>query len=225
MDTLQDNPSDKAKLRQLTTLIEPDMTVLQAGAHTGMATAAIARTIGDKGRIYAFEPVPEYCSKLRDSLDRFNIRNVSIFQMALTDKTARIPFYKRDVSSSIIPGGGDMLYVEAITVDEFCTVENTNRVDFIKLHCCGSEFSVLQGAKMILTKYSPRIFAEIFHTQLVKLNQSVADIEDYLENLNYHIDYFQITRSVTEAKKETCSHLYASPHKGEVRSQQTAIEK
>ena len=213
---LHSDPHHAGEVGFLRSIAKSGMRVLEVGANTGVTAVALASEIGETGHLYAFEPVPEYYATLMENLSRNNVKNVSVYRLALSNQTGRIRFYKRKGGSGITPAeGGEALWVEATTVTEFLIVQRMDRIDLLNLDCEGSELLVLEGAKAVLEKQSPRIFCEIHHAYLKELGQSTDDIIGYLSQFGYDVRPLQVEDPDMETSADKCSHIYAampSPH-------------
>jgi len=210
-DQLHSDPHHAGEVSFLRSIARSGMHVLEVGANMGVTAVALAGEIGETGHLYAFEPVPEYYATLTENLSRNGIENVSVYRLALSNRTGRIRFYKRKGGSGITPAeGGEALWVEATTVTEFLIVEKIDRIDLLNLDCEGSELLVLEGAKDVLEKQAPQIFCEIHHGYLKELGQSTDDIIGYLSQLGYDVRPLQVEDPDVETSADKCSHIYAA---------------
>jgi len=57
---LKDHPHERGEVKFLESIVEEGMNVIDIGANIGITTVAIAKKIGKGGRLYSFEPLPEY---------------------------------------------------------------------------------------------------------------------------------------------------------------------
>ncbi len=64
----KDNPHHAGELEFLRSVLRPGMHVIEAGADRGVTAVATAREIGTEGRLYAFEPVPEFYAELKEKI-------------------------------------------------------------------------------------------------------------------------------------------------------------
>jgi FkbM family methyltransferase len=188
------------------------MRAIDAGAHRGVTTVAVAREVGSRGHVYAFEPVPEYCATLRANLSRNAADNASAHQLALSNCRGRIRFYKHGEGSGVTPTDDvEALWVEATTVGDFLGEQETSRIDLLNLDCEGSELLVLEGAEAVLREQSPQIFCEIHHEYLKELAQSVRGIARFLSRLGYVIQPLDVEEPGRKVSLEECSHIWARP--------------
>ncbi|MGC9326861.1 MAG: FkbM family methyltransferase [Candidatus Hinthialibacter sp.] len=209
---IQMSAHNNGEISFLRSILQSGMEVMEIGANIGVTATAISKTIGDAGHLYAFEPVREYYASLLANLSQNGISNVSAYNLAASNQTGRIAFYKRaGGASGVAPAhGGEKIWVEAISISEFVIVEQIKRIDFLNLDCEGSELLVLQGAHSILEKHTPQILCEIHHEFLNALGQSADEIVHYLNDLGYFIRLLQIEQIEADVPLDACSHIYAS---------------
>jgi len=207
---LQDSPHAAGEVRFLESIATSGMKVIEVGAYRGVTAVAIAKFIGKEGRLYAFEPVPEYYATLKESLSMNNLENVDTYRLALSNRPGRIQFYKHGGGSGITPtDDSEMLWVEATTLELFLSREEIDRIDLLDMDCEGGELLVLQGAQSILRDQGSQIFCEIHREYLAQLGQSTEDIVDYLERLGYEVTPIIVEELEKKANFEHCSHVYA----------------
>jgi len=186
------------------------MRVIGVGANRGVTTVAVAREVGSSGHVYAFEPVPEYYAALKANLARNAADNASAHQLALSNRTGRIRFYKHGEGSGITPtDDAEVLWVEATTVGNFLSEQETTTIDLLNLDCEGSELLALEGAEAVLQEQSPQVFCEIHHEYLKELGQSVTDVASFLSRLDYTVQPLDVEKPGEKVSLEECSHIWA----------------
>jgi FkbM family methyltransferase len=180
------------------------------GAHRGVTTVALARSVGPTGHVYAFEPVPEYCQAARKNLKRNGVGNAEVFGLALSDRKERLRFHQRGGSSGVVPGEEErVLTVEATTVVDFLAQRSVEKIDLLSMDCEGSELRVLRGAGALLRDQAPLIFCEIHPDFLKNLGQSPGELVAFLEDLGYRVKPVSVEALETQPALEECSHIYA----------------
>ena len=81
-----------------------------------------------------------------------------------------------------------MINVKLNTLDN---IFEENKVDLIKIDTEGAEYSILQGAKSLLKKSSPKILLEYSNDNLSQFNLSIHDLNNLIEDLNYKISWIK----------------------------------
>ena len=208
---LKDHAHHYGEVLFLESHIQPGMTVIEGGANRGVTAIAIAKAVGKRGYVHAFEAVPEYYESLKQNMARNQIGNINIYNLALSNKNGSLRFHKHGEGSGItITDDSEEIKVRATTLPHFLNEHNITKIDFINLDCEGSELLIFQKAKTMLKKQMPPIFCEIHRTYLKALNQSVPDIVEFLENLGYTVEPVQVEDLNQDSDFEQCSHIYAS---------------
>lgn len=180
----------------LTSIAEPGMRVIDAGAHRGVTAVALAKKVKSQGHVYAFEPVPEYYTVTEQNISRNGVENISLYQKALSNEVKTIRFYKQGGGSGITEADdAEVIRVKTTTIDDFVAEQKIDRIDILSLDCEGSELYVFQGAVTVLAEHGPQIFCEIHHSYLTQLGQSAKQTVEYLQNLGYEVEPLQVESS------------------------------
>jgi len=208
---LKDNPHEAGEVKFLELIAQEGMHAIDIGANIGITTVAIAKRIRGVGKLYSFEPVPEYSNILKENISSNGLENVKVYEIAVTDQIGRAPFYERELSSGIVfEQGAKKFEVPTTTIDRFLTAEKIVRVDLINMDCEGSELLVLRGAEETLSKNKVKIFCEIHHDFLKQLGQSVEDIIQYLQGLEFQVQSVSLDDLKTGNNFENCEYIYAT---------------
>lgn len=156
-------------------LLPDNSTVLDIGANIGVMSVHLARKL-PASEIFSFEPVPENLSTLRRLIRFFKLTNVKIFDFALGnyDGTAEIILpehnhvkfhglsHIKDVEGS--EGDQGLKYIVPIhkldTIAELQTL--TKPLSGIKIDVENYEYNVLEGARELIIRYKPIIYAELW---------------------------------------------------------------
>ena len=209
-DRLGDDAHLAGELEFLGSVVRPGMHVMDIGANRGVTTVAIAKAVGASGRVYAFEPVPEYYAELQSNLSRNGVDNVRTYMLALSDRTGRIPFYRHGEGSGVTPAGGaTKISVKAASLPDVLAKCEIARIDLINLDCEGSELLVLRAGQAVLQRHGPGIFCEIHHGYLRELGQSADAVVELLRSIGYEVRPIQVTDLSAATSFGECSHIYA----------------
>lgn len=134
---------------------------VDGGAYTGDTILSLIKAFG-KGKdyckkIYAWEPDPVNCEKLRRHCKKY--KNIEILPYGLWSEKTVLAFSDGDESTSRISAeGSKSLSVD--TIDNLCANE---KVTFIKMDIEGSEIEALRGAEQVIRRDKPRLAICIYH--------------------------------------------------------------
>lgn len=207
---LKDNPHEAGEVKFLESIAREGMHAIDIGANIGIATVAMAKRIGREGKLYSFEPMPEYFNILKDNVSSNGLENVEVYELAVTDQVGRAPFYQKELSSGIVfEEGVKKFEAPTTTIDKFLNKEKIGRIDLIHMDCEGSELLALKGAKETLQKNKVKIFCEIHHDFLKQLGQSVEDLVQYLQGLEFQVQSVSLDDLKMGNNFEKCEYIYA----------------
>jgi len=125
-------------------------------------------------KIHTFEPNIENYSLIKDTIDKNNITQISLYNLACGDVNSTctvVGTYSTEIS---LKEG----ITKIVRLDDFITDE----ISFIKIDVEGFEYDVLRGAKQIIDKYKPIIYLETHPTMV---SDSLSNCETWLLNMGY----------------------------------------
>ncbi len=139
-------------------MLGPGMIFVDVGAHVGFHSLAAARLVGDRGRVYAFEPDPDTYDLLQNNARLNRLTNIIAVPLAVDEGCG-----EKDLFLGVVHEGHNTLYarrlvgsksvrVETTTLDTYFATRGILRLDVIKLDVQGAEPAVLRGANDILRR-------------------------------------------------------------------------
>jgi FkbM family methyltransferase len=132
--------------------------VYDIGAHVGFYTLLAADLVGEKGKVFSFEPNPRNIFFLKKHIALNNLKNIRVFEAAVSKSSGTASFSAREDSSSGRLNKNGELEVGTITLDDLISGEEVFPPNVIKIDIEGTEFEALQGMTKIFEKYRPFIF-------------------------------------------------------------------
>jgi len=147
------------------------------GASIGYTTLLLAQAVGKRGRVIAFEPLPENARRLRINIELNGLSQaVRVVERSIMHMDVQIPFltHKWDAMGRLeeVERKQDVLreriMVQGETIDHFVYQEGNPGPDFLKIDVEGAEALVLQGAARLLAEARPPMIIELHGPEVAK---------------------------------------------------------
>lgn len=218
--------------RLLQSLIAPGTTVIDVGANIGLYTLLFARTAGEEGRVYAFEPEPENLRLLAHNVRTNGCTNVTILPKAVAARTGVARLFlsadNRGDHRLFDPGDGRLaIPVPTVALDE-AFAGHDGPIALVKIDIQGAEVEALSGMRVLLDRHSETWVAlEYWPAGLRRAGASGEGLLDALaalDRLVFRIDESRqavvpldrewLAHRVTEAKGNH-TNLLVAPRWGE----------
>ena len=140
--------------------LKPGMTAIDIGANLGVYALPMAKLVGPKGRVFAYEPASEPRALLQRSRELNGAKNLEDRRRGgLRPRGRSQPFARRlERAQRARHGAGEM--VRLVNLD----AEDATRgwaPDFIKIDAEGEEERIFAGGKNFFARHSPLVMMEI----------------------------------------------------------------
>lgn len=174
----------------LSALLKPGDTVIDVGANIGYFTLLGASLVGNSGRVLAVEPNPEVRAQLERNLSRNGMRNVQLFDCALSDAEEELTLFigppdNTGISSFRTPRDSTRsITVRTIPFDIGFPPAQT-RAAMVKVDVEGAELRVLRGMRHYLARNSPDLIIELSPDYLQDLDANIFELYDLLAEHGY----------------------------------------
>ena len=178
-----------------------DSDVIEVGSNNGHFTIEFAELVGDKGRVFAYEPQRIIFQQLCCNLFLNGIDNVFTHQVAIGNEKGVVKFeYANYLSVGAVNFGDVSVYEEQKSKHKSFEEVNSDKLDsfdfnevkVIKIDVQGYESNVIEGAVKTIAQHRPYIFIEIEEECLVKFGSSEKLLIKQIEELNYVVERFQL---------------------------------
>lgn len=198
-------------LAQLMGAIGTDLTFLDIGANFGTYSIALARAVGPRGKVHAFEPQRIIYNLLVGSVALNSLTNVYCHNVAVGDREGRVEIPQFDYSRPLNFGSIEFTgtqreplaqtpvrdpsrveYVALATIDRF----EFEKVHLMKIDAEGMELQVLDGAINTIRRCRPVLYVEIIKVDREQLRQKIL-AENYAVYVN-GINFLCIPTEMTD---------------------------
>jgi len=174
--------------------VKPDMTIIDAGANVGYISLLMAKRVLPGGSVHSFEPLSctfdVLCrniaaNKLEDTVhaNHAALADQSGIMLELETDVERSGLTHLVVSATESPKAREQVAI--ITLDDYFTANELDRVDLFKIDVEGAEMMVVEGARETLTRYLPIVVCEFNCQALARFNSSARDLWDLWDELEY----------------------------------------
>lgn len=140
---------------------------MDVGANVGIFSVLMGVTLGQSGRVFAFEPGPGNVVRLRRNLERNRLSDAQVFPCALgevdgqmTLNLARDPAYPSLVEVESGLGDGTGIPVQVRRLDSVWEECGKPQIAFVKMDVEGAETAVIRGASHFLGICRPTLLVE-----------------------------------------------------------------
>lgn len=179
---------------------------IDVGAAFGVISLPLSSLLGQKGKIYAFEPARRTVNFLEKIIAMNGVENIKIIPMAVSDQkgTAEFIEYSFDNSLSWVSDASTLANgakpvqnnhfsynVEITTIDDFVSTMAI-KPGAIKIDIEGFEQYALEGAKKTLESYHPALCIDI-HQDVKTQKSALLTVEPFLKALGYSCEYREHT--------------------------------
>ena len=205
-------------------------TVVDVGANIGLMTVFMAQAVGERGRVFAFEPGPENVALLRKNIEANYHENVTITSAAVSDHSGTLTLFLSDFNVGdhriydpaegmrSLPSSNSELYeklathdcresfpVKAVSLDDF--FKDKPRIAFIKIDVQGAEGAVLRGMLGILkTNPGIKILSEFWPAGLKMFGIEAGEYLKTFRGLGF--DFYETDGKLSLVDRETLLQKY-----------------
>ena len=183
----------------LETIIRPGDICLDVGANIGFYACKLSQLVGDKGHVFAFEPVEYNAKLLRLNALKNGARNVTLCNHALGSKEEQLEMniYPEDdflighnsfVENETIQANKNhtKTMIDVLPIDDVLTKQEIKRVDFVKIDIEGFEHQFFSGATRLLNEFKPVFIFEHSPQRLIDLNIDEADFKSFFKDYDIY---------------------------------------
>ena len=178
-------PFESSLVREL---LKPGMTVYNVGANIGYYTLLASLSVGERGKVIAFEPSKTNYRLLQGNIEENRLRNVVAKNVAVSDSSEPIKLYLSGTNSGdhkIFANGAEVgrsfEEIPAVRLDD--VVRNEGAPDVIIMDVQGAEARVLRGLSKYATTQGRKPLILFTEFAPANLRQAGSSAEEYLQLL------------------------------------------
>lgn len=173
------------------------------GSNIGLFSLIAAKIVGEKGRVYSFEPTPETFFRFKQNIELNKKENIYPYNIAISNQTGlqdlSISHDGYDAWNSLgKPSAGEdieRIKVNTLSFDEFINQFNIEKIDLIKIDVEGWELNVLNGGQHYFNKSnSAAILIEFGDINLQNAGFKSKELYDLLLSFGYNLYRFDCSK-------------------------------
>ena len=145
--------------------VKEGMVVADIGANVGYFTRFLSKKVGETGKVYSFEPIPQTFKTLEDTISLNKLKNVTPVNKAVTNCNGSVKMflssthYMASVDVTWATEEGGAVEVPSVSLDSF--FESLGRYpDFIKMDIEGGGVLATKGMRNCIKKHEPILLME-----------------------------------------------------------------
>jgi FkbM family methyltransferase len=203
-------------LELFSTILKPGHVIIDVGANSGLYSIFYSKLVGDRGKVYAFEPDKNTYSMLQENLKLNNCRNVLTYNFALSNKQSKVEMVSFDHKDLKLQGGDSFKYIKEITrdnldadnitmdafkLDDLEGLNIISKINFIKVDVEGAELLVLQGSINTILKHKPVIVFELSGAWTNRFNYNPYQLLVFLNELGYEMEEYDFQQWIAKPVK------------------------
>jgi FkbM family methyltransferase len=164
-------------------------TIIEVGANTGTETVGFAQIVGPKGKVIAFEPLPQLADAHRHNSRINGFAHVQTIEAAVTDFDGSVriqpPASSTNSGQGYITSDNDAsgFTVPAMRIDSM--IDKLGPAELILIDVEGHEVSVLRGADEYIRQHRPVLIVEAIASQLKRAGSSLQELSNQLTGAGY----------------------------------------
>lgn len=185
---------DEEPMRWLACFVREGDRVLDVGANVGFYTVRLAKQVGPRGSVLAFEPVPDVFEILRYVKQALRLDNVVLQRCAVSDHDGEVeltvPLERDGVANYYLShmgkdtGSRGRRIRAAVRTLDSVRASDPGRIAFMKCDVEGAELLVMRGAEAMLRSDRPVILCEVSDFS-ERLGHRAGEVFVFLRGLDY----------------------------------------
>ncbi len=162
------------------------------GSNIGLYAIPVAKLVGTKGQVIAFEPQSGNYDRLQAHVQLNGLTNVRAFRKALGEANGNSRLLvagSRNAHSRLVnwdqERGTGTQWVDVVKGDDFCRAENLPRPRVVKIDVEGGEFAVLKGLNDTLGNPACQLLCCEIHPRLLPLEVKPEAVLGVIRSLGF----------------------------------------
>lgn len=163
---------------------------IDVGANVGFVSLIASSRVGPRGQVFSFEPNPGLVNRLKQTIARNGIANISVFETALGENAGTVRLIAGENHGTNRISVGDEAPSEKEVplrrADDLLRGRIPDGVPaFVKIDVEGAELGVLKGMPLLLQRPNTRFFVEVGDEHSKPFGSTAEDVFRLFAKLGY----------------------------------------
>jgi len=165
--------------------------VVDVGAFIGGYTYMFSKLVGNKGKVYAFEPVPYLFNILGFHCNLFNLKNVLTENKAVSDHEGYLKLILsegnvQDNRLAYTENTNKYVLINTTSLDKYFEKQSV-LPDIVKIDAQGADYKVIKGMINLIKKKNLVIFCEFEPKAIRRCGDDPLEFLKFISNLGFKI--------------------------------------
>jgi FkbM family methyltransferase len=162
------------------------------GGYLGQFLIPVAKIVGERGLVVGFEPLPANHERLMRTVASYQLTNVKVFRLALSDYNGEAPILGADSGATIVPRAAGLkqsspnIAVQVTRGDDLGMAAGLPVPKAIKIDVEGAEFGVLSGLEKTLSSPLCELLCLEIHPRFLPAPVSLERVLSLVRSLGFN---------------------------------------
>lgn len=171
--------------------------VIDAGGCFGDTSVFFAKSVGENGHVYVFDPLPIHGEVIKHNINQNNLTStITYVASAVGESSNGAKDNQIKQSNAVIDPGFNLQNSNGnefpiISIDDYFVQHRIEKLNFIKMDVEGYELLALIGAKKTIEKFKPKLAISLYH-KYIDFYSIPAWIKINFPGYIFYLDHYTI---------------------------------
>lgn len=174
--------------------LKPGNVFYDIGANVGFFSIIAAKLVGDKGKVYAFEPGEGNASSIRHNARLNNFNHIEVIEKAVSHTSGEgqllLAKYSGGHALATADAPPDLageVTVDLVSIDDLIAQNKIAPPNFVKIDVEGAELDVLKGMTETIKTARPAIIYEVDDGDRTAYERKYQELADFFKSFDYQV--------------------------------------
>ena len=174
--------------------LKPGDVFYDIGANVGFFSIIAAKLVGDKGKVYAFEPGEKNANSIRHNARLNNFNHIEVIEKAVSHTSGEgqllLAKYSGGHALATADAPPDLageVTVDLVSIDDLIAQNKIAPPNFVKIDVEGAELDVLKGMTETIKTARPAIIYEVDDGDRTAYERKYQELADFFKPFDYQV--------------------------------------